>query len=487
MSDQKQEQKRPLWKELRTYFVGAFFLLELALIVQLLQLQVLPMKYLIPMIICLILFSILLWWMQFGKQINKTNRIMGKILIVVCSIILVFANLYVLKTQHTLGSIAGENIETDAMSIIVLKDSSVNEIQDLKEGSFGAYEAPDQENIEATKKDLHEVLKTTIQYESKDSYNDLAKSLYDKEVDAIILNEAYRGLFENQYPTFDEDTKVIYQHKIEKETADISKNVNVATTPFNIYITGIDTYGPVSTKSRSDVNMIATVNPVTKRIVLTSIPRDYYVAQTCQANQKDKLTHTGIFGAECTVSTMENFFGIDINYYARVNFTSLISMVDALGGITVNNPNTFSAGGFSFNAGDIQLNGAQALAFSRERYSFAAGDRERGKNQMRVITGMINKAISPSIIKNYTSILDAISGSFQTNMEQDEISALIKMQLNDMSGWEIIQQSVDGSGGTDWTPANGFNAYVMYPDMTTVDAAIAQIKDVLGTQTNNAS
>lgn len=225
--------------------------------------------------------------------------------------------------------------------------------------------------------------------------------------------------------------------------------------------------------------MIATVNPKTHQVLLTSIPRDYYVPQPCQGGQTDKLTHTGIFGVDCTVETVENYFGIDINYYVRVNFSSVENIVDALGGINVDSPIAFNALGYSFSAGTNSLNGKEALAFSRERYSLGGGDRDRGKNQMRVITGIINKAISPSIITNYTSILDAVSGSFQTNMSNNEMTSLIKMQINDMSGWDIEQISVNGTGnGSAWSPANGFNSWVMEPNVNTVKRAVEVIKKV---------
>ena len=295
-----------------------------------------------------------------------------------------------------------------------------------------------------------------------------------------------RGSFEEKHPEFDTDTKVIKRYTYEKVAKDISKNVDVTNTPFNVYITGIDSYGTIATVSRSDVNMLVTVNPNTKQILMTSIPRDYYVVQPCQDNQKDKLTHTGIFSVSCTIETAENFLNTDINYYARVNFSSLIDIVNALGGITVNSPVSFTTtvGGYSIVAGDNYLDGEKALAFSRERYSLAGGDRDRGKNQMRVVEGMINKAISPAIITRYTSILDAVGGSFQTNMNQSEINSLIRMQLDDMSSWEIFQYSLNGYGsGNTWSPANGFNSYVMQPDQNTVDKANALINKMLNGQT----
>lgn len=234
----------------------------------------------------------------------------------------------------------------------------------------------------------------------------------------------------------------------------------------------MDTYGTITTISRSDVNMIVTINPKTHQILMTGIPRDFYVPQTCQGNQSDKLTHTGIYGVECTISSVENFMGIDLNYYARVNFSSVVDIVDALGGITINAPFAFTtSAGLQIQKGDNNLNGYETLMFVRERKNLPDGDRERSRNQMRAFEAIINKAISPSIITNYSSIMNAVSGSFQTNMSQKEMTDFIKQQLNDMKGWDIKQIQVSGSGSTLYSPANGFNSYVMVPNEATVENA----------------
>lgn len=473
-----------LLKDNRFYFISVLFLLMILLVAQLFIVKIIPMKYILIGVVVLLLLGAILWWLQYGKKVNKINRILGKILIVIVSVLLIMGNMYLNKAGNVIGKITGSNTETDAMSVIVKKDSDMEKIEDLVNKKLGANEATDKDNVLEAKKAVTEEIGDTFEYQSFDNYDAEAEALYSGEIDAMILNEAYRGLLENNYPKFDEETKVIYTHAITKEVDDIRKDVDVTNTPFNVYISGIDTYGPVTTKSRSDVNMIATVNPNTHVIVLTSIPRDYYIAQTCQGNAQDKLTHTGIFGVDCTVNSVEQYFGIDINYYARVNFTSLIDIVDALGGITVENPNSFSGNNGTYFpiSSELYITGSQALEFARERYAFSEGDRERGRNQMRVLTGMINKAISPAIITNYTSIMNAIGGSFQTNMSSDEISSLIHMQLNEMSGWDIIQQSVNGYGQMLISPANGFNSYMMIPDESTVNAAVAKINEVLNSK-----
>ena len=473
--------KKPLFKTAGFYFVLIYALLTILFIVQMFTSNVVPTKYLIPVVVVLLLVLLGMYYLQLGKRVNKVNRILGKVLIVILAAFLGVGNWYIFKMSDTFARMSGDNTQTDVMSVVVMKESPLKEIEDLKGKKLGIVKTGDVSlNTKALadiEKDLGEEV-TTVEYSS---YKEFGDDLYDGNVDAILVNEGSRGLFEDNHPNFNDETRFIKQYTYEKETKDISKDVNVTKEPFSVYISGIDTYGSISSVSRSDVNMIVTVNPNTHQVLLTSIPRDYYVPQPCQGGQTDKLTHSGLWGVEATVETIEEYFGTDINYYARVNFSSLIDIVDALGGITVENPVAFTAsdGTYSYAAGNINMDGAQALRFARERYNLADGDRDRGRNQMRVITGMINKMISPSIITRYTSIMSAIGGSFQTNMSSNEMSSLVKMQIDDMSGWDIKQISVSGVGnGSAWSPANGFNAWVMEPDQATVTNAVTLIKKV---------
>lgn len=481
MAKKTRMKKKPLWKSVGFYMVLLYGLLTLGFIIQLFTVNIIPMKYVIAVSVVLALIFLGLYFLQFGRKINRVNSILGKTLIVLLSVFLGIGNWYLYKTGSAFSRMTGDDTQTSVISVIVMKENSAKSIDDLKNSKFGLTETGNQEIMEKGLEDIKKDAGQEISTVSYKSYKNIADELYNGDINTIIIDEATRSLFEEYHKKFDEETRVIKSYKYKITTKDISKNVNVTTDPFNVYITGIDTYGGISTVSRSDVNMIATINPKTHQILLTSIPRDYYISQPCQNNQKDKLTHTGIFGVECTIETVENYFEIDINYYLRVNFSSVVNIVDALGGIQVNNPVAFDAsdGSYSYPAGDITLDGAQALRFVRERYNLADGDRDRGKNQMRVITGIINRAISPSIITNYTSILDAISGSFQTNMSNSEMSSIIKMQINDMSDWDIEQIAVNGTGNASaWSPANGFNSWVMEPNVATVQRAVDVIKRV---------
>lgn len=476
----KKVKKTPIYKNVGFYFVLIYALITATFIIQIFTVNIVPMKYVLPVTMVLLFILLGMCYLQLGRKVNKVNKVLGKILIVILCAVLGLGNYYLFKTGSAFSRMTGSDTETSVVSVVVLKDSPIKSIGDLANKKIGTISIGDTTTQTKALADINKDLgteATTVEYKSYKTY---AKDLYDGKVDGIVLNEGSRGLLEDDYPKFDSETRVVKFYTYKTESKDLSKNVDVTNEAFNVYITGIDTYGTIATVSRSDVNMIATVNPKTHQILLTSIPRDFYIPQTCQNNQRDKLTHTGIFGVGCTINSVENYFNTELNYYARVNFSSLVTIVDALGGVTVDNSShAFTAQGFNFPADpNLELNGEQALAYSRERYAFADGDRERGRDQMRVITGIINKATSSTIITRYSSIMDAIGDSFQTNMSTSEMNSLVKMQINEMSGWDVKQISVSGVGETAWTPANGFNAYVMVPNDNTVKNAVSLIKKV---------
>lgn len=250
---------------------------------------------------------------------------------------------------------------------------------------------------------------------------------------------------------------------------------------FVVYISGIDTWGSVGKKSRSDVNILAVVNTVTKKVLLVSTPRDYYVPLSISGGVRDKLTHAGIYGINTSMETLELLYGVDISYYVRMNFTGFVGMIDALGGVDVYSDSAFSVGdAFSYTEGINHMSGIEALAFSRERYTFAGGDRARGTHQMEVIKAVLQKCASSSILYNYSDVMNSMSGCFSTNMPQDKIASLVRMQLNDMAQWEITSMSVDGTGASRTTyTVPSKKAYVMIPDENTVQAAKESIAAVL--------
>lgn len=478
---------KKLWKKPTWYLFLLLLILSIAAIAQVLILGVLPMLYLVLGIVVLLLILLLMYFMLLSKRVNKVNRVLGSILTVILCIALIVGNMYLFKTNSLFNAITHDGEQKHEISVVVKAKSDIKSIKDLK-GTIATATSMNDDIVDDFVKDVKEKENTSVYTQDAGALLEMIQSFSDDEYEAILLDESYRSMINEQedYTNFDDETKVIYTYVYYTEIEANTSAVDVTNTPFTVLVTGIDTYGSIGTVSRSDVNMLVTVNPETKNIQLVSIPRDYYVETDCDPSlgcgigQMDKLTHTGLHGADTTRATLEKLFGIDINYTLRVNFSSVENIVNALGGITVDNPRAFTAsdGTYSYAAGLIELNGPEALRFARERYAFADGDRERGRNQMRVIQGMIDKATSPAILTGYMSFLDAIGDSFETDMSSSDIRALVNMQLSEGGSWTIGTVSVNGTGGTDYCYELGNYAYVMYPDMDTVDAAVQAIQTV---------
>lgn len=473
-------QKITQWK----IIIAIQIIASLLLIALLFRLGALPIQYaLVVIAILVILITGTFFLMRPSKKNGKLSakNIIGKIISVLLSVILLVGSLYIAQGNSVLNSITGANSQTTRVSVVVKKDSGYEKLSDLKNKTVEVNLSVDSEKMKNALDGLKKE-ESTLKIKELSDFDKMCDDLYGSKTQAVYVNEAYFAIFEAKQENFENDTKVIYTFEIEEEIKDISKNVDVTSNAFNIYISGIDTYGKVSTVSRSDVNMIVTVNPKTKQILMTSIPRDYYVSLPNKNNKKDKLTHAGLGGIENSVKTVEGFMDIDINYYARVNFTSLIKMVDALGGVDIDSDRAFTAfDGSVFKKGINHVNGEKALAFSRERHAFADGDNERVYHQQLVLSAMIKKMLSPAIITNYSSVLNSIDGSFETNMESNDITSLIQMQINDMVSWKIVQQQLIGSGttmtGGAYMPNN--KLYYMLPNESSVNENKAAIQKVL--------
>lgn len=455
---------------------------SLILIGLLFKLGALPMLYAIIVIILVALLNVGIFFLMKpskNKKKGKVRTVIGKFVSILLSVLLLVGSLYIAQGNSLIDAITGANTETTRISVVVMEKSKYKELSDLKGETIEVNMSAETEKMEEAIKSLKNE-ESSIKTKEVDEFAKMADDLYKGTTNAIFVNEAYYAMLEANHPNFETETRVIWYKDITVKTNDISKNVDVTKEPFVVYISGIDTYGKVSTVSRTDVNMIVTVNPKTKQILMTSIPRDYYVT-LANKGKKDKLTHSGLGGIENTVKTMENFMGIDINYYARVNFTSLIKMVDALGGVDVDSIEAFSTGTYSFKKGSNHVNGEQALAFSRERYHVTGGDNGRVANQQRVLTAMLKKMMSPAIITNYSSVLNSINGSFETNMESGDITGLLQMQISDMASWTIVQKQLTGTGktmtGGAYMPNN--KLYYMIPNEASVAENKQAIQNVL--------
>ena len=439
------------------------------------QASVIPGKYLLVLIIVLFGVFAATFSMQFAR---KGVRITGKIISIIVSISLVVGIVGLYNVNHFMDSIETEGLKVDNMVVVVRKDDPAENILDTKSYMFGVQETIDKVNTDKMCDEINNVLETKIHKKPYKDMVEMGQGLLNKEVDAIIYNQAFAGVIEEMIQDYSSKVKVIHQFgietKIEEKEVDVAKG-------FNIYISGIDVSGPISTTSRSDVNIIMTVNPETKQILLTSTPRDYYVPiPEISGGARDKLTHAGIYGVDASIRTLEQLYGIDISYYAKVNFSSLINIVDVLGGVDVYSEYTFSTDGYDFYEGMNHMDGTMALAFARERYSFASGDNQRGKNQEAVIEGILNKAMSPAILSNASNVIASVSDSVETNMGSDKMKQLINMQLSDGASWEINSQSATGNGDYNSCYSSGSQQlYVMYPDEAVVNECAAWINGVI--------
>lgn len=437
--------------------------------------NVLPFTYLILVILFLLGIVSCISCLQFrnNKCSKKLNIITG-IGVAIISVILI----YFVNTFNFLGLMTKSGYKIQNYSVIVLKDSDYEKIQDISGKNLGYVDSNDEGMRLALENITKEVTTTQI---SKSDVVTLSNELLSNELQAIMIENSYKAMLNDEVEDFANKTKVIFEFSVKLKVDETSKSVkSVTKDPFNIYISGIDTYGDISSVSRSDVNIIVTVNPNTHQVLLTNIPRDYYVT-LAGTSSKDKLTHAGMYGIEKSIETIEDILDIDINYYLKVNFTSLQEIIDALGGITVYSKYSFTSyiDNYYFKEGYNNMNGAQALAFARERKSFAEGDIMRGKNQQAVIEAIIRKASSPSIIYKYNSILNAINGKFQTSMSTDEILELVKFQLSKNPKWNVTSITLNGVGSSEYTYSAGNQKLsVLIPDVDTIDNAKSLIKDV---------
>lgn len=403
------------------------------------------------------------------------------IIVLLVSGIYIYVTRYVLATSNFLGEVLKEFAETEDYYIVVRKESSYSKIEDIANKDVYMFQVADDVKSKIANK-------VSITFNSKNNLTDIGNDLIQKNIDVILVSSTQYNMISEEIKDFKTDTKIIYTEKHELQTSTKTDNTaskySIKSGKFNVYISGIDTSGNISNVSRSDANILATVNTETHEVLLTSIPRDYYVTLHSYG-AKDKLTHSGIYGINETIKTAEDILDTDINYYVRVNFTTVIKLVDKLGGIDVYSEYDFTsnaAKAFHYNKGYNHLNGEEALSFSRERYAFEAGDNQRVKNQQHVIEAIMKKVLnSTTLLTKYTDILDSLKGSFQTNIAQDDISKLVKDQINNMSSWTIKSNSLTGTGASSSTYSMGSTKlYVMVPSSTSVNDAKDKIDKVLG-------
>lgn len=478
-------------------FLGVTLIILTGLLIwQLYSLDILPQNIQVPTIIALVLIVLILILIELEFGYKSKVRIATLVLSILLCIVYGLGAYYVFRTNGTLTAITAiRHLNENKVSLIALQESDIHSLDDLGGKRVGILKSIDREGTDKALKEISG--KTNAGYETVefDSVPQEVTALYNEDVDAIILNEAYRTNVVDleEYADFSSRTRVVETVTFTTTSTNEALAVSdVTTKPYNILISGNDNYGDVGELSRSDVNMIVTVNPMTSTVLLTSIPRDSYVAvdcgdaYACAEGQMDKITHTGINGITSTKRTVEKLLNIDINYTFRVNFSSVTSIVDSIGGIDVDVPEgqaveTFYADSTleGVTEGWNHLNGERALSFARERYAYIDGDNQRVRNQQMVLKAIFDKATSPDIIINYTSLLNVLENAFDTTLSRDEITDFIKYQIQAMPGWKFETYQLSGEGSILFCPSLGQEAYVTILDQSTVALAHDKIRAVL--------
>lgn len=471
----------------------ALLVCSLAIFARLMGTKMLTTGNLVLAMVALLVLNGLHIFVQLPVRRNKIGKLICGVLAVILSAVMIYGTVAAGAVQSALNKISGIIVEKQVTAVIVMKEDEATELGDTKGYTFGILKSRDTENtqaiLSAMKEGMGEI--KTKEYETSAA---MADALYDDEVQAIILNEGYLKLLGEQenYKDFSERTRIIYEYVTEHEITPVKPSGSITKQPFVFYCSGSDEReSDINAKSRSDVNILAVVNPKSRQILLVNTPRDYYLPLDFNG-EMDKLTHAGLYGVQETMAVLDNLYGTETAYYGRINFWGLIDIVDALGGIDVYSDYAFttSAGdvdgyankNYTYEKGWNHMNGIEALTFSRERYAFSDGDNQRGRNQMKVIQAIIEKVTSPSVLANYQDLLKALSDNFVTNISYDEITSLVKMMQKDGFSWNIQTMSAREGNGSNMQicySAPGQELYVMPPDYDYINTIRGVIEQVM--------
>lgn len=461
-----------------------YSILVICFIASLLWLNVLPAEYLYPLIGVIVVISLFIVPVMYSKNGKKNRKKIAAFFAVLFMVLFGIGTYYMTATIGFFNAITSIGGTSEDFYLVVKADSSYDEASQLSGKTVATYATADTSYAEAKTKLQDEV---SVEYSYIESIPDLLDGLLDEDYPAIFISAATYDTMKESDSQLETETKIIHTISVKVQSSRTTKHVDVTDESFNILVSGLDTTGDISTVSRSDVNMVVTINPVTKQILLTSIPRDYYVDLPSKG-AKDKLTHSGLYGIDETVGAVEQALGIEINYYVKVNYSTVVKLVDAIGGIDIYSPYTFTTHGMSdhytFYEGENHLDGSMALAYSRERQSFSAGDMQRNENQQLILKAIMDKALqSSTILSDYTSILSAIEDNLETDMGSRDIRALIRMQLGNMASWDIQTQALKGEPDFQICYALGTGASVVMPDAALIAEAADKIMQISGETT----
>lgn len=457
-----------------------FTIITVILIVLLKLIKIIPDNYLLLVAVVIATITLVIdifLMLRFKNKILKVVKYICLIISIILVCVYSFGIYSLNKTLNLFDNVSILKEEVTNYYIVVLNDSIYEESSDLYGKSLAYYVNTDNNVINS--------LKLELSYKVEEDFSKLKDELLEGAVESILISDIIMNRYEEKDETFSDKIKVIETISIKNEIEDITKRVSIKNTPFNILISGIDTYGDINTTSRNDVNIIATVNPNTNEILLTNIPRDYYVQLHGTEGYKDKLTHASYYGINTAVQTIEDILDIDINYYVKVNFTTVEDLVEEIGGVEIYSDRYINTRGCTFYEGKNYLDGKCALIYARERYAYEDGDRHRGRNQQDVITAIFQKLASgTTILTEYNNIIDSLNGKFTTNMDLNELSSLIKYELNDLKNYTIKSIQLDGYGemGRTYSYPNE-DLWIMIPYEDTITNA----KDMINKVLNNES
>lgn len=460
----RRKKRTPLTK----YLFVSIFLVTFIVLFLIYFIDILPKNYFYILSGLFLIVDLILSYLLFSRSPVVSG--FGKFFSALYMLLMIVATIYELNTIDFLKKIGNSEYVTLNYNVVVLKDSKYKNISDINGENVGITDSYREEVMNKLNKEV------SVKYKKVGNYTQLVDKLFDHSINVIVLDDSSLEILKEESELFLDKAKVIYEFSIDIKQKSIKEKANITKEPFNILISGIDTYGSVNSASRSDVNIVMTINPKDEKIILTWIPRDYYIKLN-NNGEYDKLTHAGIYGIESSVKTTEDLLKIKINYYIKLNFTSLIKTVDTFNGIEVDSKYSFtSQDGYNYKRGINQMDGKHALSFVRERKNLPDGDKSRGENQQAVLTALIKKGTSSTIITKYNSLLKNLKQSFVTNLSNHEITEFIKMQIDKDIKWTIETINLDGNDGFEYTYSYSKNKlYVMLPNEESVKEASEKI------------
>lgn len=489
----RRKKKRRVLHRIGLLLSALMFIAMTVLDVHIFMINILPIKILIPAVAVMLILWIVTSALLLSRR-KQTKYWVGAAIGAIMTVIMIAGTYYLSKTYGLLKNITNTDSGTSQIGIYVAADDSAQALSEMKDYTFGMLTFIDGENATSAIADINKTLDTEVKTADYSGFTEIIDDLLARKINAIILNTELIDTIKEIEGYEDVESKIREITQIEIKNNSKPDNAKPAEEVygdgvFAVYISGVDTRADrIPQKSRSDVNIIAVINTNTKQVLLLSTPRDYYVPLSISHGVCDKLTHAGNFGVDVCMDTLEMLYDTEINYYFRVNFSGFKKIIDSLGGVDVYSDYDFNSSlapkavgrSYHYNKGINHLEGEAALFFARERYSFGDGDRQRGKNQMAVIKAVANKAMSPDILTRYTSLLGAMSGSFETSIPYDLITLLVRDQLNSGGDWNIVNYSVTGAGAKRITYSiSTMNVYVMIPDQATVNTAKELIDQVV--------